>query len=141
MAAANNDTFSKLKASVNRGITTISVKTASSLEKSKIKTHMETLSRELERDLLQIGEAAYRLWESGSWDCSTLDARFAQIKEKRAKVEELQQQMDDIDVRDSEILGTKAAEQQEEPKYICANCGSQYDKPVNFCRKCGNKMA
>lgn len=40
-----NDAFEKFKKSVNRGITTISIKTSSSLEKSKIKLHMDSLEK------------------------------------------------------------------------------------------------
>ena len=41
---AVNNTFSKLKSSLDRGITTISVKTSSSLEKAKVNTHIEFLA-------------------------------------------------------------------------------------------------
>ena len=67
------DAFEKLKSSFNRGITTISVKTSSSLEKSKIKTHIESLTRDIERDIQQIGETAYKIWSDEEKDFTAVD--------------------------------------------------------------------
>ena len=50
------DAFEKFKSSINRGITTISMKTASSLEKTKLKTHMDSLKNENQRLIVEIGE-------------------------------------------------------------------------------------
>lgn len=136
------DAFQKFKSSVNRGIATISVKTSSTLEKSKIKTHIESLNREIEKDLTLIGDAAYKIWSSGETDFSGLFARFEIIKNKYKEVEDLTVQLSAIDERDNQILGNNVVEEAEEsiPKYICTKCGTQYEAPVKFCRKCGNKM-
>lgn len=133
------DAFEKIKSSVNRGITTISVKTSSSLEKSKIKTHIDTLKRDIEKEISLIGDSAYKLWCEGVTDYSSLFPNMEKVKEKYAEIEKLNAQLSSIDERDSKILGT---DRDEAPvsKYICTNCGAQYDNPVNFCRKCGSKI-
>lgn len=139
------DAFENLKSAWNRGITTISVKTSSSLEKSKIKTHIDSLARDIEKDLQTAGEAAYKIWESGSEDFTPLYERFEATKRKQEEIARLNEELASIDVRDNQILGTAtAAERQEEvaaPKFACTNCGAQYDAPVKFCRKCGTKLA
>lgn len=137
------DAFQNLKSALNRGITTINVKTSSSLEKSKIKTHIESLTRDIERDLSAVGEAAYKLWTDNSQDYSSLQSYFEAIKNKHEEIARLNEQLDSIDDRDNQILGNTAQEVRETvaPKFICTNCGSQYGNPVKFCRKCGNKMA
>ena len=136
------DAFQKFKSTVNRGITTISVKTSSTLEKSKIKTHIESLNRDIEKDLTSIGDAAYKIWSSGATDFSGLFAKFENIKSKYKEVEDLTIQLSSIDERDNQILGNTVIEEVEDntPKFICTNCGNQYEVPVKFCRKCGNKM-
>ncbi len=135
------DVLQKFKSSVNRGITTISVKTSSTLEKSKIKTHIETLSRDIKNDIALVGDAAYKIWLSGKTDFSELFEKFEAIKNKYQDVEDLNKQLSSIDERDSQILGNNVAEQKEIKKtYICTNCGTQYEVPVNFCRKCGKKI-
>lgn len=135
------DAFEKLKSSFNRGITTISVKTSSSLEKSKIKTHIESLTRDIERDIQQIGETAYKIWSDEEKDFTVLNERCAAVKSKKDEIEKLTKELESIDERDNQILGTTERPEEAAPKFICTNCGAQYETPVKFCRKCGNKMA
>ena len=55
------DTFQKIKDSTSRAITKISVKTSSSLEKSKIKMHIESLTKEIQKMFADIGEEVVHL--------------------------------------------------------------------------------
>ncbi len=135
------DAFQKFKSTVNRGITTISVKTSSSLEKTKIKTHIDTLNRDIEKEILAIGETAYNIWANGGAEFSALYPHFETIKGKQQEIAGLNEEMLAIDERDNQILGAAAApEASTTPRIICSSCGTQYDAPVKFCRKCGNKM-
>lgn len=161
------NTFQKFKSSVNRGITTISVKTSSSLEKSKIKTHIDTINREIQRKISIVGEDAYNIWLGNNEDFSSLYETFEEIKNKYNEIEELKEQLVYIDQRDNEILGTavkenapkteviaaeepeaaaeenvKVEEQKEEQpkKRFCRNCGTPYEGQVKFCRNCGIQM-
>ena len=59
------DAFQKLKNSVNRGITTISVKTSSSFEKTTINTHIETIKNEIIKLTSKLGEDVYNCWLNG----------------------------------------------------------------------------
>ena len=140
-----NDAFEKLKSSVNRGITTISVKTSSSLEKSKIKTHIETLEKEIERLYRNVGEAMYIKWQQGEVDLALFQESLEAVKQKKQEIEALTKEMQDLDERNNQILGTANEEPpqiiKEETKYVCSKCGAQYASSVNFCRKCGNKMS
>lgn len=141
-----SDSFQKIKSSLNRGVTTISLKTSSSLEKAKIKTHIDSLTTEVERTLNAAGAAAYEIWESGSIDFSPLNEQFAAVQQKRQEIAQLQQEYDGIDARDSQILGNMAppapAPAPAEPagSVTCPNCGSVYAAPVRFCRKCGQRL-
>lgn len=51
-----SDAFDKLRSSLNRGITTISVKTSSSLEKTKLKTHIESLTNDIQKLYSEAGD-------------------------------------------------------------------------------------
>lgn len=59
------DAFSKLGDSMIRAITKISVKISSSLEKSKIKMHIESLTKDVHKLLVDVGEEVYSLWLQG----------------------------------------------------------------------------
>lgn len=138
------DAFSKL-------ITTISVKTSSSLEKSKIKMHIENLEKEIDQLIRAAGEEGYNLWESGSSDTNSLKEKFKAIQERKEQIQQLNAKMGEIDELDSQILGAK---KQEEAAVVaapapaapaagtafCPGCGTQYTAPAKFCRKCGRNL-
>ncbi len=127
----------KFKTSFTRSITAINVRTASSLEKSKLKTHIDSLETEIEKQYYAIGELAYRLWLKEDTNQAGLLQMFEDVKAKYATIAELKVQLDSIDERDNAILGkTKKA-----PNLTCPKCGAVYEAPVKFCRACGTKMA
>lgn len=133
------DTFDKLKSSLNRGITAISVKTSSSLEKSKLKTDIDSLKAEIQKLYCQIGETAYGKWLSADPDCSALEQLFEEVRSRQKTISELSETLNSIDERDSQILGAKT-EKPAAPAVTCPGCGASYDSPVKFCRSCGCKM-
>lgn len=143
------DTFGKLKSSFSRSITTISIKTASSLEKMKIKTHIESICSEREKLIAAVGEAAYALWEAGCCDVSSLNEQFSVIRQKKEEIARLETEYAAIDQRDGQILGTQASKEAaaflaaEEPMegITCPSCGSSYVKQVRFCKVCGTRLA
>ena len=142
-----NDVFQKIKSSMNRGITTISVKTSSSLEKTKIKTHIDSLNKEIEKCTYHIGEKAYAIWSNGKDDYSELNGLFESIKQKTQEIEQLNEELSSIDERDSQILGNaktdyQAGQQEQESNkgVFCSQCGAFYETPVKFCKQCGNQI-
>ena len=141
----SSDAFQKFGDSMSRAITKISVKTSSSLEKSKIKMHIESLTKDVQKMLTDVGEEVYALWLSGESSNQSLAEKLEAVKQKKKEIEQLSIELASIDDRDNEILGTKAeAEQTAETvapqKPCCPNCGSECEPTAKFCRKCGNKL-
>lgn len=137
------DAFQKFKSSLNRGVTTISVKTSSSLEKAKIKTHIDTIQSEIQQLSLSIGELAYTKWLNNDTDTSQLVEFFISIQQKNGEIEKLNEELSSIDARDNQILGNMAVEEAAATTdfaMVCPNCGTGYETPVKFCRKCGTKL-
>lgn len=139
------DAFQKFGDSMSRAITKISVKTSSSLEKSKIKLHMESLTRDVQKMLMDVGEETYALWLNGETSNQPLTKMLDAIKQKKAEIEQLSTELASIDDRDSEILGTRTDEGKKTSvsaqKPRCPNCGSEHDPAAKFCRKCGEKLS
>lgn len=133
------DAFEKFKSSINRGITTISMKTASSLEKTKLKTHMDSLKAENQRLIVEIGELAYKKWYNSDTDCVELEQLFCKVKENQQTIADLTAELSAIDDRDNQVLGNKV-EKPVGPEIVCPNCGAGYETSVKFCRACGFKM-
>lgn len=111
--------FDKFVNSVNRGITTINVKTSSSLEKSKIKTHIDTLNADIAKLYSLTGEMMYYKWKNGRDDLSDVYDKFEVIKQKFEEIEKLNKEIVEIDEKNNDILvgenvlqaGTQAAPQ------------------------------
>lgn len=138
------DVFEKLKSSVNRGITTISVKGSSVLEKTKIKTHIETLNREIDRERNIAGGKAYDLWVENATDFSSVFEHFETMKAKYDEINALNEELTLIDEKENQILGNnneRVETVNTVQKIFCTQCGAQSDANVKFCTKCGNKMA
>ena len=139
------DAFQKFGDSMSRAITKLSVKTSSSLEKSKIKMHIESLTKDVQKMFMEVGEEVYSLWLQGTTSNQEVLEKLEAIKQKKAEIEQLSIELDSIDARDNEILGTKTESSQEAevqfPKNpCCPNCGSECDATAKFCRKCGHKL-
>lgn len=111
--------FDKFVNSVNRGITTINVKTSSSLEKSKIKTHIDTLNADIAKLYSLTGEMMYYKWKNNREDLSDVYDKFEVIKQKFEEIEKLNKEIVEIDEKNNDILvgenvlqaGTQAAPQ------------------------------
>lgn len=143
------DAFQKFKSSFNRGVATISVKTSSSLEKVRIKTHIESIEKEIEHLISEIGEKAYEIWEANDNDFSVLCEKCSVVKQKKDEIVQLNEAYNSIDERDGQILGSLVNEENHEVKetapvsnesITCPNCGSVYIQSVKFCKKCGQKL-
>ena len=144
-----SDAFQKFKSTINRGVTTISVKTSSSLEKVKIKTHIESINKEIDHLMQEIGKKAYGIWENNSGDFSVLEELFSIIKQKKEEITQLVGEYESIDDRDGQILGTSITETTkvadeivttEDETITCPQCGMVYIQSVRFCKKCGQQL-
>ncbi len=138
----SGNSFDKIRSSINRGITTISVKTSSSIEKTKIKTHIESLNMEIENIMLHIGKEAYSIWNSNSEDYSKLSKEFLLIQSKMKEIESLTVELNLIDQRNEQILGHNMIYSPGEGNegVVCQNCNTQYAQAINFCPKCGSQI-
>ena len=111
------DTFQKLGDSMSRAITKLSVKTSSSLEKSKIKMHIESLTADMQKMLMDVGEEVYALWLKGESSNQSLVDKLETVKQRKAEIEQLSTELASIDDRDNEILGTKV-ETEQKPEVV-----------------------
>lgn len=127
--------FDMMKSKINKGITTVSLKTSSSVEKAKINTYMESLRGDIESLKKEIGEKVYTLWENDNFDLEKLTQELNTIKEKSIKISELKTQLAAIEDKENDILGKGVNSGSR-----CANCGTQYEQKINFCVKCGTKL-
>lgn len=133
--------FDMMKSKINKGITTVSVKTGNSVEKAKLNTYMDVVNAEINSLKQDVGNRTYVLWDAGNFDLEKLLPELEMIKKKIDTVEEIKQQILEIDNREREILGQTAGGYgtANEGSCVCPNCGASFKDKVNFCVKCGSK--
>lgn len=137
------DPFSKLKQAMDRSVAAVGVKAASSLEKAKLRTYIDSLQEDADRRTRELGAAVYALWRGGAEDRSGLEPLCIALAEKLAEVERTAQALEQIDQRDRRIFGeeeSRPSPPQSAAIYSCGDCGVLYDAPVKFCRVCGRPI-
>lgn len=141
------DAFSKLKSSINRGVTAINVNTSASMEKTRLKTQIDNIENEVQRMTNAIGEAMYLMYAKGDHDYQKLDEHLAVIQQKKEEIEKLKAEINAVDERKNQILGTNTTENVNIPaapvamvNQQCPGCGTPFAEGAKFCRKCGTKL-
>lgn len=129
--------------SVNKGLTTINVKTSNFMEESKFKTAIATKEAEIVNLYKVIGEAVYNNREA--FDFEIVAAQVAEVEEKFASIAELKGQIESLAAKEKEILGgaqasPAAAVVDNADRCFCGNCGAPNSKNNRFCEKCGSPI-
>jgi len=141
--AEYNDAFGRLKSSVNRGVATISVKAGSTIEKTRIKTHIDTLRTEIDKLLSEAGSRGYEIWCSGAVDYAVLGQIFMTVAAKKQEIAELRRELEELPEKENQILGktenTRPRETAVQASF-CSVCGTQISPEAKFCVKCGARL-
>lgn len=133
-----SDSLDKLKSNLNKGITTLNLKTSAVLEKTKIKTHISTLTTEIEQHESSLGKRIYEAWDNDRFRLEDFLEELQTIRKKHGRIQTLHQEYDQVDEKERTVLGSAGAT---ESVHVCGSCGTSYDAPVKFCPKCGAKMS
>lgn len=134
------DFFSKVKKTINKGTTVISVKSSTMIEVNKLKSEISSLKREKSGVFTNTGEKAYNMKKEGQIDISLIEEILArafeideiiEVKEKAIE-EALKNQEDTIKSLDEEVI--------EINNEIVCECGAKLSLDTKFCSRCGKKI-
>ena len=141
---SSRDTLDKIKDSVNRGIATINVAASSTMEKARLKTHVDTLKHEIDKLYRECGQKVYENRMLENPDSSVVDKLCEDIKSKLDEIQKIKGEIEQIPERDNRIFGRETASREEKTKesevVFCSKCGAKYKTKINFCTKCGEKL-
>ncbi len=79
--------FGKFKDSLNKSIASIGAKASNSVEKSRLKNQMDTLSKETDVLMMELGRKVYSSWREGNSDCSVFAPQFELIQTKLTAIQ------------------------------------------------------
>ncbi len=122
---------------LNKGLTTINLKTSNFVESSKYKTAISNKEKEISSLMKYIGEIVYVNRSNFSWDM--IENQIAEIEEKYASIEDLKNQIEQLEKKEQDILGSNSTAGNA-AKLYCPMCGAPNHVESRFCEKCGSKL-
>lgn len=93
------------------------------VDTGKQKFNVAALENKITKDYKALGEAFYNFKKTGEIDDELIDELISSIEEKKAKIEELKEEM-----------------RKAKADRICANCGAAIEENTIFCPICGQKL-
>lgn len=137
----------KLKNTFDRGIATVSVKSESMVEMSRIKAQIQNLQRQQAALTAQLGGELYEMWKAGSVDQERLEAVCGEISACEQGIDEQNRRMEQVRKEEQQLLGVQPAQQQASAAQpsasqglFCPSCGMQNPAGAKFCIGCGTKI-
>ena len=128
------DFLDKVKQSVGKGVTTVSVKSKEMVETAKLKSQVGELEHRRKEALEELGNIAYTMFLKDTFAEERLKAKCAGIFELDNQIKEKQKELAEVHTKAQEALGKPKA------VGVCA-CGTEIYENAKFCGKCGAKLA
>lgn len=129
------------KRTLEKGITTLNVKTNNFMEESKCKTYIATLEKEINNLKLSIGNSVYDNWTNNEDAMNGIEEFLQKIREKEQEIRAQEERIRQLTVEEKQILG--AADDQtvvSEDVVYCSQCGAKNASNFKFCVKCGTLL-
>lgn len=133
------DFFDKIKQGIDRGITTVSVKSKEMLDSQKVRGQVDTLKRQRRTSLEELGGIVYEMYKDGlALDETKLKDKYKELEELDIQVKNKETELEEIKRRAEEAL-VKPAEEAPASGIVC-ECGNPLPLDAKFCGKCGAKI-
>lgn len=129
------------KSTLEKGITTLNVKTNNFMEESKCKTYIATLEKEINALKLSIGNSVYDNWTNNEDVMNGIEEFLQKIKEKEQEIRVQEERIRQLSVEEKQILGvTDDRTGMAEDAVYCSQCGAKNASNFKFCVKCGASL-
>ena len=131
------DFLDKLKRGIDKGVTTVTVKSKEALETTQLRSQVKDLQEEKQRGLEELGSIVYTLYVQGKLEtegervrakCATLAALDQKIRDKEDEIRQVQ-------LKAQEALGRTPP-----PSLGVCVCGAPVYEGTKFCGGCGKKV-
>lgn len=127
------DFFDKVKQGINRGVTTVSVKSREVLDTTMLKSQIDTLNKQKKEALEALGNVVYTLFVQKVADENRVRAGCEAVAKIDNKIRESEEELRQTRIRSDKILGRPT------PVAVC-RCGNDIYEGTKFCSKCGQKV-
>ncbi len=97
----------KLKDKLDRGIATVSVKSESMVETSRIKSQIQNYQRQQTALITQLGNEMYAMWKAGEMNRERFEQDRKEIYGSEQAIAEQNRRIEQIRVEEQQLLGTQ----------------------------------
>lgn len=124
------DFFDKLRQGVEKGVTTVSVKSKEMIEVTKLNSQIAEILKQKKEALGELGNIVYTMYLKSAFDEERLRDKSAFISALDEQIKQKKSELTEIHTKAQEALG--------KPKVVatCA-CGAEIHEGTKFCGKCG----
>lgn len=132
--------FDSIKDTLNKGVATVSVKSESLVESSRVKSAISVAQKKLDGGLADLGAKFYQLVKDGQAEAGALGAEVAQLQGVEKELQELQARLGQIKEEESKLLGgvgTARPAAAVPGGSFCTSCGKALAPGARFCDECG----
>jgi NADH pyrophosphatase NudC (nudix superfamily) len=127
------DFFEKVKQRIDKGVTTVSVRSKEALEATRVKSQMSELQKRRTEALEELGNIVYTQFAKNQPDDERVRKRCSAIAELDRQIREKEEELRAIHVKAEEQLGKPAAIGR-------CDCGADIQAGTKFCGTCGAKV-
>lgn len=132
--------FDSLKDTFNKGVATVSVKSESLVESSRVKSAISSNQKKLDAELSALGVKFYQGWKAGQTDPALFAEDLARARAIEDEMDALRARLDQIKEEEDKILGS-AARPAAQGGVFCTNCGKRLLPGSRFCDECGTPVS
>jgi len=127
------DFFDKVKDGINKGVSTVSVRSKELVEVTKLKAEIDSLQRKKKDSIEELGNIVYVMLSRDNFDQSRVMSKYQEI----AGIDQ------QIKVKEEEMQRLRAEAQAALGKPVTVGtceCGAPVSQGARFCAKCGRKV-
>lgn len=128
-----SDLIDKFMQGINKGVTTVGVKSKEVLETSKLKGQISIFERNKKDALEELGNIVYVMFQNNVFYTERIKSKCEFISRIDTKIKDTMEEIKNVQIKSQEALG--------KPRVIkICDCGAEIHEGVRFCTKCGKKV-
>lgn len=122
--------FNKVKQGIGKSVSAVSIKSKEVLEGMKIKNQMDSLQKQINIAITELGQMVYSMFTQGNLDQAKIDEKCQSIVAIDQQLSEKNLELTQLHLETGEALG----------KVYCGNCKAEVSPDSLYCGQCGQKM-
>jgi len=134
------DFLDKLKQGLEKGVTTVSVKSKELLDTNRVKSQIADLERQQRDALTELGTRVCVMLDAGHLDEAVLRSARATISGLEQQIATKQEALVRIHMEAQEALNAGPSQKDAAAGAHCTSCGAALAPGVKFCGSCGSKV-